>query len=910
MATDYPAVRPASYVSPLEAGEPFHFVSAYTIYPYDFKDSPTRYVDFQETYDMEVTTPSGEKFKETFNRFISSNSGLPPTSVTTTGTNNGINLTLQSGTYSVTYSFSFTYPLGSPKHYSATFIFAVVENHYPVKKMTVLDVINRLLDTAEPLCAVKNVDGTASYVKPPRFSFEYRNPENTPEGIEERALFNQTAPEFTFTRMTLRECLQEVGRFIHAEPRLRKGKISFDRYGSPTVATYKRNSDRAMQTFPNHPYSGKRYRQDINEACTQVESDTDNYVNRLDNEGGTVAESFRNGGISLRSNVVYTRLEDSENLYFPTNRPIMDISSFKWVDIEGLAGEAGARYDITPHIFEKNIYDTQLSSYSQVYPYSKAYGLYFTLGEKDIKGFFFKNDDWSGGVLANYAIVNILEQVTGKSLKDQLTKKYPLLCFELVYTPIYGGRMSHGKSSLNDMLKRPFTMNYNQSANVVETRYYGENMKGVAERLGNAEKAFDIDIRNVGNLPKIGQKWDDDYYISSVTGATFRDRVCVSVTLSKNFNRLSAYIGANSYKRIYEVSERMSQQRDMLYKDYLVITTKNDYGIVELRDCFISTNALLSVVNTFCQSENYWSEIVSAVTAQGFSKQFGPQTKVVLPVISSSFGNVMEYTWEYADNYSAGTSVTKQKNEGATGYFGTETVYGDFYGRMYYQQWELQARSLSPNIEEALALPIAFDDANAEFFAGTTNFGQNIYQIVRKDSRERLNQSYAIEFVTDMDGIIIGSALARNNPTIGGLTLPQNDEERVSLYVLPNPVNKFSNVPLDLTGAVKVYTYDGSSYGVNPAAQIQFGRGGVTRLVFRGVAAPAGDWKAWAIVSGKKTGKPYLEEDEDGKVTEATPVYGNEILIAQNGAFKTGATVGKFNIIPMHDIFEFMKSKN
>ena len=87
------------------------------------------------------------------------------------------------------------------ENYSFYYIISVVENKLPLKKWSITDVINRTLDLAEPIRKGEM----------PRFRL------NT----EQAEQFDKIpAPEFSFTKQTLRECLQEVGHFIHGEPRL------------------------------------------------------------------------------------------------------------------------------------------------------------------------------------------------------------------------------------------------------------------------------------------------------------------------------------------------------------------------------------------------------------------------------------------------------------------------------------------------------------------------------------------------------------------------------------------------------------------------------------------------------------------------------------------------------------------
>ena len=831
----------------------------------------------------------------------------------------------------------------TPQPFTYTYYVSAVQNKYPLKKQTIKDVIERILRLCEPLVWDRN---KGDYVKPPRFKFAYKYPENTADGKAERALFNQTSPEFTFTRCTLREALQMVGQFIHAEPRLLADMQTFifDRYGEQDLATYERIMDGAVTPFNQHPYKGKHFSHDIGVACTQVESDLDNFVNRLDGVGGTITEPFRGGALTLRTDEAYGRFEDAEgSMYYPTSRGFMDGDKFYWVDLEGLAGTVNEKYDITPYLFEKTAYDAELSSYETQYPRSKAYALYYTQGERNIYGFFFKNEEWSGGVFANYAIVNILEQVTGKRLKSKLQNKYPTLAFELTYTPMYKARVSHGKSYIGDMLKKPYALMYNQSSNIVETRYYGEHLKGVAERLGNVDKQVDVIIRNVGNIPKIGQMWDDDYYIATVKGSAVYDGVLLSIGLSKKFNRLSAYVGANSYKRYYEVSERMAQDRKMLYKDYLVITNREG-GIMSDECGFGASNsALCAVANTFYQVDFGYiqqiggvsdyaalqSEIVNLVQSTGYAKNFTPNTSVYLPVTSSAFGNCMEFTWDFKDNYSVGVSSTYQtstktvngKPTAVSGYFGAEVTYGDYYGRMYYQQWALGTKPYGQdvNLERALALPKAYKDVNKidEFLGISIDSYTNLYHVVDKDSREILSQAYSIEFVTDIKGVVIGSALSRNNPMIGGRIIDNAGEPcYAELYVLPNRVNQFSNDEIDLSSATLIGRF------IRPPTSINTGRSTPIKVISNYVAGTKGEhylqfdgWtspvagKAWAIVTRRYQGESQTVENENGEIETITPTYGGELLIAQNIDIAEGDVVGKFNIVPTHDIYEFMKKE-
>lgn len=803
--------------------------------------------------------------------------------------------------------FVYDYSIISPKisnNYSIQYNVFGQSNYYPLKPWTLKEVIDRALELAEPLVWDKEAQ---EYVKEPRFKFRYK----TNAGLgnaEERALFAQYSPEFTFTRCTLRELLQEIGGFIHAEPRLDQyNTVYFDRYGEQEIATYYDFIKKERLELNQYNYTGKTVSYGIEQACTRVDSYVDNLVNQISIGKGTVGQPYQDGYQSMRTDSSYIRFTES-NMIFPTVFPVLQPIALRWVDYSGIAGAAQTRYDITPYLFEKSIYDSQLSSYTDVYPASKYYALYYTQGEKNIGGLFFKVPEWTGGARENYAIVNILRAVTGKNDLD--VSDYTKLCFELVYIPTYSARVGHSKQYIGDWLNYPRSIAQNQSAIMVETQYYGENIKGLAERLGTIEKTYTFYMMHQSNLPTAGKLWDDSYYISTVSVEILSDRFKCTIGLSKNFNRKSKYIGANSYKRIFEVSERMVQERQSIYTDYLIITSPDTVPTASKRNVLMNMTTFVNVRNTFYQalSSDSSRDRVSAVIIQGETKN-GKEVlpKVILPVIASAFGNVMEFSWEFQDNYSAGMRAIEAKNGSASGMFGQEVQYCDYYGRMYYENFNLYVMG-SVNAANPFSYPLYVTETTP----GTQSYAvagtyENYPIIKRKDSREAIKENYGIEYVTDLENIIIGSALAANNPMVSGV----NAQARAKLVILRNRINKFSRkVNLStgiITGNVLAeYELGAGSGELNMT--ITSSQGGPVYLASFGLEATVAG-KAWALVTPVYYGEPYTVEDEDGNVSTITPEYGGELLIGCNQAISIGDVIAKFNIVGCHDVFEYLKEK-
>ena len=859
-----------------------------------FSYSGTGMIDYQQTIKVTLTNSKNQSGTVVYNN----------TSTSFTGTVNQ-SVSISSGANVFEYEYSYSYNLHGADvsvTQKSTFTIYGQPNYYPLKPWTYKEVIERALELCEPRIWNKRA---GDYIVPPRFTFRY----NDPNDAHEIDVFDNLAPEFTFTRCTLRELLQEIGGALNKEPRLDENdNVYFVDFGGKELATFLSAKTNTVKPLNQYPYIKKTQSWELEQACTRLDAHVDNFVNQISVGDATVGQPYLDGAQSLRTDSAYVRVTE-DTAIFPSALPILKINAFRWVDRDGLAGTTWARYDITNFVFEKTVYDSQLSNYSTAYPVSKAYGVYYTQGEKNIGGLFFENTEWSGGIFANPAIVNILRAVTGNNslLSGASAADYAKLCFELEYIPIYSARVQHGKQYTGDLLAFPRTIAHNQSANMVEAQYYGENIKGMAERLGNVEKAFTFQCRYASTIPQAGQKWDDDYFISDVAVEITNPCFKVTVGLTKNFNRMSKYIGANSYRRIYEVSERMVQERNTIYTDYLVIVpgdypAPTNYGY----DFLFLSDGFENVYNTFfvVYGLSHARTKVSAAIIQGETKN-GNETlpEVILPVVASAFGNVMEFSWSYKDNFSAGQKIVYQQNDNITGYFTTEVQYCDYYGRLYYENISLMCMG-----DTVLADP----DALPEYSADTSDTNYPIaktvsnYPIVcRKDSREALSGTYAVEFVTTMKDIVIGSALASNNPLVAGFGAQRN----AYLYILKNPLNKLSRY-VDLSDDnVAWWTSIVNSSTVTGFVITFENQNGPAPYIQSGGLESTVSGKAWAIATPKYNGTSYTVEDEDGNTETFTPQYGGELLIGQNTEIAVGDTIAQFKIVGTHDIFKFIEEQ-
>ncbi len=729
-----------------------------------------------------------------------------------------------------------------------------VKNQYPLKPWTITDCVNRCLDLCEPI-----FEGET-----PRFTF-------APEQATKYA--NIYAPEFTMTQCTLREQLKVIGGFIHAEPRLggydengvwQDNYIFFDPYDETTEAK-----------ISSKPYIYKAYSRDINEYCTHIETSASNIVNALNYAQGVVTEPNIIGDRTLRTESVNVIISEN-NAYASTDNKIYDIPSEQGSVLVTLYDANGNTVfndvDITPYIFRDSEYNN-LSSYGGGYPYTKHYALYYTQGQEGIRGLFYKVDNAIDPIFSNYAIVNIVNAVTGGDYKSEISSGFNRLAFKITYVPIYDTKFSHSKQSIT-LGNTPFMRVYNQSENLIETRYYGENIKAISAKMGNVESTRTYILKSVLSVPELAQTIDG-FAIVDIKCEFLSEYIKCTVQLAKDF-RVNQYVGISSNKRVFEVSEANAYARDILLKNYVVISDNAE----SVNDNNAILGTLTPIMQIFNPSiENKVINPINAVRAYSYSKTGDDTTafgNVLLPVISSAFGNAMVFSWDYKDNYSAGTEASVSTfedtgNEQVSAIWQRDIAYGDYYGRAYYHIFGLYSTFESNDNEYEQAQTVS--DLLGDDISDTTDIKTPNALLLRKDNRERLSFNYEIEFVTTQDDIIIGSALASSCPLVTRISTNQ----RPQLAFYNGKIGKFDK-KIDTSKVVKVvdgqYTpsSNGISFDVPTPGQYEF--------------------DSWALISPINT-KSYQFEDEDGNISQGYVIEGGEILLARNKSSSEYASEGK-----------------
>lgn len=685
---------------------------------------------------------------------------------------------LKSGRYSVLYEYADTDRLGggvSTKYFDVRYDFEIVEELKPVRdrKYTITNVIEKLLYLAE-------IQRKGNYS---RFSLN-----------NEQALkYNEIeAPEMSISNSTLREALNVVGGYIHAEVRLDNGVIYFDEYSTNENAVIKKRP--VVESLS----------QSIEQFCSEIESNAQNLIPDDKEQNGNIVEPYLFGYITPRAETGKVEVTDA-TAFIKTRYPI-----HKLIRLEmGYLPDNTQVGDITDYVVEKTVYDI-LSSYTDnPKEQSKAYHIYWQQGQSGITGLAWEQESAISQVFEKNAITNIINDKLGTSY-DDANINITNLQFRITYIPIINARVKQVKPTLSGNKKRIVNA-YNQSAYKISSTQYGENMKGVVSRLGNIEKIRTYVYNKGEELPKLASRVEDDYIISAIKIDKQHNHSKVTLGLSKRFNRQNQFVGISNEQRFYEISEKNAVERYSLYEDFAILSRNNIEIEQEEKDRSIITDDMLSAVRARFKGVDpteedmlYMNEISNAVVElqNADGTQASEVKEISLPVISYSFGNSACYSFDFENNYGAGSYIASETSAGKK--LQMELRYPNQLGefefmgiKYYWKQHYIGDYGLIPsNYEDALEIglnlpKIVVPEGVSEFSPLINTLASPLR--IKKDNRENIHFSYQIHCLTDDENIIVGSGLSKTFG-VAGWSLNQ----KAVAYVLDRKIGEFENTIINL----------------------------------------------------------------------------------------------------------------
>lgn len=618
------------------------------------------------------------------------------------------------------------------------------------------------------ICAAETLKGTGGNPVP-RFTL---NAEIAAE------LEKITSPELTVTGATLREALDEIGKCIGAVTVLEIKpsddgerfiyEITFEKYCKETSA------DTSELGTPCDIYSTVS----CEDYCTALDATVDNLVQYA--VGGSIYDPSPQLWRTPRSEDASYRLtEDSAEIFtaFPIER-IDGLTCRIYDDDFGVVD-----LDLKKYLFEASEY-AALSSFSATYPYTKAYALCYTLGQRNITGLNFLLPHAVSQIFQTAALVNIVN----KELAEKgINKSYGLLSdldfteilFRVKYVPTGAARVRMRKPSSYGMTES--VLAFNQGAAKLDATAFGRGMFGNVLRMGNKQTTYVYKAPLGVNVPKKGERFGDDGYVSEIREEFAPEQKTVTITVSDGFNRLSQFVGVNKAQRLFEISERMSLDRHIVYEDRCLISTENRQ---ELNGSILTGDFIYYLRDAFLDiSEDNRQKLQLFAVTTGFDEGGNPLASCLLPCIPYGIGNALTFTVSFADNYGSGRRIDAQRATLATDKDGNETAYYAAEADVRYTDMFGRVADIELAIEDGIAdahMPnvSAADVSNGQALPALPDVVKNVLSpIVKaegmnriyadKDSREAIKTlTYQISFL-ESDGIKISPHFAEKLPYVG-----------------------------------------------------------------------------------------------------------------------------------------------
>lgn len=659
-------------------------------------------------------------------------------------------------------------------------------------------------------------------------------------------------PEMSFTSgASLKENLDQLGVILHAKVRMKNKVVYFERLTKQEQSALPKTEIDGADSFTSEKYGG------------EVQTFAQNVVNYNDGTG-TVTNLFAK---TLRTEEGNVRIGDNDS-FISTEFPIEKIVKVIFVKVQ--EGDNGAlnvtEQDITDKVVESTYYNT-LSSYSGTL--CKAQYIYYTQGQPNIKGLFFKASTlMSGTGLDKYAIQNVIGTTANLTYKD--------LLFKVTYIPICNIRASvprpDGKGG-----RASFPLN--QSESRTDANRIGRKMYATAVQLTSNSPQKTYIVPTGGTLPTVGKRFDKDNYISQMAVQHFPTYTKCTISISENYNRLSDYVAVPQAVRQYEIDINNVQERHVLYKDWCVIGFSEPQRESVVNQCCIDKKKRQAlIVDPFTgTTTDMRAKAAVAITYSAPELQYGISrldrpagaiASCLFPVIAIGLGNSLLFSFRYSDNFSAGSKavyspgIVEGTIDGVSRKFNEQqyVTYSDRYGNAELLEFGLVfgggttedvevGRALPEKIAAALVMESNFawsggSEKDNSWFRGMQ---QKVH--LYKDSRETIIVEYQLLFGSE-DGVIIGVDYCETNPLVR-----MNSESATSWLCFYDhyidPVQGTTEVPE--SAVYKCHLAPGDNY-LKPEL---------------GFSLP--NHKAWAIVRGGKfllgQNSPWQTEGEGENVT-------------------------------------------
>ena len=269
-------------------------------------------------------------------------------------------------------------------------------------------------------------------------------------------------------------------------------------------------------------------------------------------------------------------------------------------------------------------------------------------------------------------------------------------------------------------------------------------------------------LEMVGDLLKLGDRIEDDYTLISREYSIYNNFVkCHYVFIQHFANVLTARLSRE--RRLYRIPIENIIDRDVLLKDYLILSSTKDLKGDGILDESVVLPRFLKTFNN-ASDEDTPIERLKFSTAEGsiFS----------LPLLGTALGKIMHWQAQCYDNFSVGLSTGKTIFGGREVYLNPYVDENGEFETLHFQL--IKSRIDSFSFENQLSIGQALPRIPFQMHVGYTkvDFTGGVKSIkIYKDRFERFGFCYQLEPMTkktDADKIFIGDSFAKYSNLLFG----------------------------------------------------------------------------------------------------------------------------------------------
>lgn len=602
------------------------------------------------------------------------------------------------------------------------------------------------------------------------------------------------APEFNFKGMNLREALDQVASVIDGIVRLdQDGNLIIDRFND-------------LKNLINGEYIHYKLEQNINYYGTNLQTDVLNPVHNIENFGDANKEVYpaKNLFTTLRSNdYIFNFL----NSYIPTFNKIYDVEKLTTViriKLEKKEDDGTIfndvfddllEFDITDRIVEKQLYEAlDLDETLRSFNYAQNSVIFYEYGRKNISVGQTIGIYDTQSVLKNVVELSALEKLRELELVplqmdrlqgyfDQEGNEWRLevvnnnfdesdILFRVHYIPIPSSIFYQVEKNVSEDVKYFTSIGGNQKSRIVDINDFADNLRSRVNRMGNSELQLSQRIKDDSLGYNVGDFTEDKYVITTKETVVDRDFYTVNYGLSRDFNKISQFIGLDQEIRQWEIGESgRTLERDLIYNEFIEVSLVDGQDNTQGKNTFeiAEEEYITAFLTTF---DNTFGDVQQPYTPVLFSTiRTDPLTNTdvsLVPINKISGGNTISFSFNLETN----ASVSNQLIDDGNRQLNYPVRYTDKSGRFDVLKLKIYNTTLDEptgTIEQKLNGYIDVSDDLPSFDESSLQdeevFEGDFY--VKKDNREviKFNLMYHILSKSPRE-IIVGEATSSNNSWI------------------------------------------------------------------------------------------------------------------------------------------------